>query len=189
MRTLISNLKRTVTELFLSSLVFLNVTGFAMAQTTDIDLFEQLKSATPETYKAVENQIRTGWTKSGSSAVDLLLERAQDAMQNDDLDAALEHLTAATDHAPEFAQGWNLLATVYFRRDLYGPAIDSLERALAINPNHFDAMTGLAVILDELGYAEDALEAYSAVRTIHPHRENISTAIERLEKQVRGQEI
>ena len=57
--------------------------------------------------------------------------------------AAIEHLTALTDHAPDFAEGWHARATAYFRAVLLGPAMDDLQRALVLNPDNFDAVFGL----------------------------------------------
>lgn len=189
MRVMNFNLKCTVAALCVAMSVFLPVSAVFANTDRMSDLFERLGASTPETYVTIEDEIRAEWGKSGSAAIDLLLQRGRDALAAEDLDAALDHFTALTDHAPDFAQGWNHLATVYYRMNLYGPALDSIEKALQYEPKHFDAMTGLAVILDELGYAEDALEAYEAVQAIHPHRDTISTAVERLQKQVRGQDI
>ena len=46
--------------------------------------------------------------------MDLLLERGRKAMSEGDTNTAIEHLTALTDHAPNFAEGWML---AHFFRD------------------------------------------------------------------------
>lgn len=189
MRVMNFNLKCTVTALCVSVAFSLPSAALWAQDARLADLYDRLEASTPETASVIEEEIRTEWGKSGSPAMDLLLQRGRDALGAGDLQVAVEHFTALTDHAPDFAQGWNHLATAYYRLSLYGPALDAIERTLALEPMHFDAMTGLAVILDELGYAEDALEAYEQVRAIHPHRDTISTAMDRLKKQVRGQDI
>ena len=110
-------------------------------------------------------------------------------MESDDWEKAIEHLTALTDHAPRFAQGFHARATAYYKVGKYGPALEDLRNALALEPRHFGAMSGLATIFEELGLEEEALEVYYEVRAIHPHRENLSTAIERLEKKTAGRAI
>ena len=82
--------------------------------------------------------------------MDLLLQRGQEAMEAGDLDAAIEHFTALTDHAPDFAEGWNARATAFFQDERYGPALADIERTLALNPDHFGALMGLAMILEQL---------------------------------------
>ncbi|MEM1374818.1 MAG: tetratricopeptide repeat protein [Pseudomonadota bacterium] len=140
----------------------------------------------PADHKPIEEKIWREWSKSGSPAMDLLLERGEDAMEAADWPKAIEHLTALTDHAPDFAQGFHARATAYYNVGKYGPALADLRRTLALEPRHFGAMSGLATIFEELGMLEEALEVYYAVRAIHPHRENLSGAIDRLEKETAG---
>ncbi len=162
----------------------------ASGQAADLDpLFERLQNVAPEEYTPIEEKIWSEWRKSGSPAMDLLLERGEEAMEAGDYIKAIAHFTALTDHTPGFAQGWHARATALYHRDLYGPAIADLERALALEPRHFGAMTGLAVILEELGMKPEALEVWYAVRAIHPHRENLSLSIERLEKETAGRAL
>jgi hypothetical protein len=42
------------------------------------------------------------------------------------------------------------------------------------------------MILEEIGEREGALEAWRAVEALHPQREGVRQAIERLERQVEG---
>ena len=93
------------------------------------------------------------------------------------------------DHAPEFAEAYNARATAFYQADKYGPSLQDIRTTLAMNPRHFGALSGLALILEELGEEEQALEAYRAIEAIHPNRANLKDAIERLEKAVGGVEL
>ena len=121
--------------------------------------------------------------------MDLLLKRGQEAMEAGDLEAAIEHLTALTDHAPDFAEGWNARATAYYMAGEFGPSVADIGRVLTLNPRHFGALSGLAMILEETGKPERALEVYKAALAIHPHLEGASEAIERLVTEAEGQEL
>jgi tetratricopeptide (TPR) repeat protein len=99
---------------------------------------------------------------------------------------AIEHFSALVDHAPGFAEGYNARATAYFQAGYYGLALEDIRQALALNPRHFGAMSGLALILEEIGEAEGALEAWRAVEALNPSRQGVREAIERLERQVEG---
>ena len=68
----------------------------------------------------------------------------------------------------------------------FGLSLADIQKTLALNPRHFGAMSGLALILEEIGRPEDALAAWREVEAIHPHREGLKEAIERLERQVEG---
>ena len=166
------------------------VSGGAWAQTADLDaLFEKLKSADAREARRVEKDIWLHWSRSGSAAFDLLLERGRKAMEQGDPEAAIEHLTALTDHAPEFAEGWNARATAYFQAGQYGPSVADIQRVLAMNPRHFGALAGFGAILEELGRPDQALEVYRAALAIHPNLDGVRQAVERLEQAEAGQEL
>ena len=121
--------------------------------------------------------------------MDLLLKRGRDALEEGAFDTAIDHLTALTDHAPDFAEGYNARAEAYFRADLYGPALDDLETALTLNPNNFNAIFGVAVMMHEFGQLDRAAQMYRQVLTIHPNHENAQAALERLKRDGIGREL
>jgi tetratricopeptide (TPR) repeat protein len=137
----------------------------------------------------IEREIWREWSKSGSPAMDLLLQRGRDAMQAGDMTGAIEHLTALVDHAPDFAEGWNARATAYFQAGQYGAAVADIQTTLRLNPRHFGALSGFAMILDATGREAEALEVYRAALAIHPHLEGVRQSVERLERKAAGQEL
>ncbi|MEM9707483.1 MAG: tetratricopeptide repeat protein [Pseudomonadota bacterium] len=153
------------------------------------DLFDNLRDVGPEAAEAIEGKIWAEWSKSGSPTLDLLLERGREALQAGDAELAIEHLTALIDHAPDFAEAYNARATAYFQTGRYGPSLEDIRAALALNPRHFGAMSGLGLILEELGYEEDALAAWRGVAEINPHQEGVRESIERLSRAVEGQTL
>lgn len=153
------------------------------------DILAELQDADPAAAKRLESELRMVWDRSGSAAMDLLLTRGRDALEREDWKVAVEHFTALIDHAPGFAEGWHMRATAFFRLDMLGPALSDLERALALNPDHFEAIGGLAVILEKLGMSEEAYDAYSRVLVLHPHYQKAKDALERLETEVNGRAL
>lgn len=139
--------------------------------------------------RAIEAEIVRAWSQSGSDAMDLLLRRGRDAIEAGDHGAAIEHLTALTDHAPAFAEGWHARATAFYYMGEYSLALADIERVLSLNPRHFIALSGLAAILDSLGEPRLALEAYRAARALNPHRDELLASIERLERSLGGAEL
>lgn len=128
-------------------------------------------------------EIEERWTHSGSPTLDLLLTRGREAIGVGELERAVSHLTALTDHAPDFAEGWNQRATAFYLMNRYGEALSDLEQVLILEPRHFGALSGLGVILEALGEEKAALRAFRAANQIYPTEENIRSAIERLEAQ------
>ena len=184
-----------VSRALLNIVLTVTLSGFSfltpsIAQEVNIDeLYTQLLDPELKDWDAIERQIWGEWSKSGSAAMDLLLSRGRKAMQDGDMEKAIDHLTALTDHAPNFAEGWNARATAFFNAEEFGLSIADIQRALALNPRHFGAMQGLGRIMEELGQEADALAAYKAAAAIHPQRDGLKEVIERLEKSVSGQNI
>ncbi len=175
-----------------AAFVLLLVTcSLSMAQDTAKldDLFTRLQKAEAEEAGRIESEIWIEWSKSGSPAMDLLLQRGRDAMANGDNKTAIEHFTAIIDHSPEFAEAWNARATAYFNAGEFGPSVADIAHVLTLNPRHFGALSGLGMILEESGKTERALEVYKSALTLHPHLEGVSDAVERLETEAEGQEL
>lgn len=161
-----------------------------MAQTDQLDsLFEELKGADERAAARIEREIWNEWSKSGSPAMDLLLQRGRDSMAAGETAAAIEHFTALTDHAPEFAEGWNARATAYFQAGELGPSVNDIARTLTLNPRHFGALSGLGMIFEQLDQPEKALEAYRAALAIHPRLQGVIEAVERLEAETAGTDL
>ena len=93
------------------------------------------------------------------------------------------------DHSPDFAEAWNARATAYYMAGEFGPSVADIARVLTLNPRHFGALSGLAMILEESGKPEKALEVYRAALAIHPHLQGATEAVERLETEAEGQEL
>lgn len=183
MSILYNNLKHIVAALVLS----LAISGSLAAQTVDEDgLLSELAQTDPSGAIRIDRELQALWSKSGSSSMDLLFRRGQEALEEGDTAAAIEHLTALTDHAPDFAEGWHLRAQAFYQADLFGPAVADLERALALNPNNYNAIFGLGAILEQFSDYDRAFDAYSRVKAMHPFHEEVDSALKRLESRVSG---
>ncbi|WP_420011153.1 tetratricopeptide repeat protein [Tateyamaria sp.] len=164
------------------------------AQSTDDasridDLLAALRGAEAAEATRISRDIERAWSQSGSTSLDMLLRRGREAMEEEDLDAAIEHLTAVTDHAPDFAEGWHARATAYYMKGLYGPALDDLQKALILNPDNYNALFGLGVMLQEFGDLRRAEQAFSQVLDLHPNHENATKAQEQLQSRGIGRTL
>ncbi|PIE16711.1 MAG: hypothetical protein CSA68_01305 [Rhodobacterales bacterium] len=145
------------------------------------DLFDQLQSATPEQTERIAKKIESQWSRSGSAAMDVLLSRGVQALEEKDTQAAIEHLSALIDHAPDFAHGYVIRASAYFEAGYVGPALADLEQALRLNPRHFGAMIGLAVLQEGMQMPKQALITYQKVLKIMPQHPMVQEAVARLQ--------
>lgn len=162
----------------------------AFAESAKLDgLFARLLTADAAASKGIEQEIWIEWSKSGSPAIDLLLERGRAALAAGRPDEAIEHFTAAIDHAPDFAEAWNGRATAYYQAGAFGPSIADVGHVLQLNPRHFGALSGLGAMFEALDRPEKALAVYRAALAIHPHLAGVLEAVARLEKQLAGQDL
>lgn len=162
--------------------------GLSREQRLD-GLYEALAATEGEESNRIANEISRLWAQSGSDSMDLLLTRARKATKEEKFDKARAHVSALTRLAPDFAEGWNASATLYFMQDEYWLAVEHIQRALALEPRHFGALSGLAMILEHVDRNASALEAWREVARIFPGMERARQAVERLEKTVDGNEI
>lgn len=150
-------------------------------------LFETLRTAPDKrSAEAAANGIMRLWLESGSDTVDLLMSWTLAAMDEEDYPQALDFLDRIVGLAPDYVEGWNKRAAVYFFNDDYAPALADLERTLALEPRHFGALAGLGTILRELGETGQALVAYREALALDPYMEHVGEAIEELESETRG---
>jgi tetratricopeptide (TPR) repeat protein len=189
MAAILSKLKATVAATLALVTISLPFEVSAAGPDREAELLESLSNSAPGDASAIARELESSWDKSGSAAMDLLLRRGRDAMERGDFREAIEHLTALTDHAPGFAQGWYERSRAYFASDLMGPAVADLERALSLNPNDYNAIYGLGVVLEHFNDPEAAHEAYTRAQAIHPHHEEVTKALERLNPAVAGKEL
>lgn len=187
MRVLSIILNRIVTALLP---LFLTCAAVQAEDVAKLDgLFERLKTADVAEAGRIETEIWIEWSKSGSPALDLLLQRGKDAMDLGDYPAAIEHFSAVIDQDPDFAEAWNARATAFYMAGDFGPSVADIGQVLTRNPRHFGALSGLALILEETGKPERALEVYRAALAIHPNMQGAVEAVERLAKLAEGQEL
>lgn len=153
-------------------------------------LYQRLQQAeTPERAKAVAQSIERVWRASGSPSIDLLLARAMSLISAEEHNLALAILDTVVISEPGFAEGWSQRAMVHFQKRDFRAALRDLRRVLSINPNHYRAMQGVAVILNEFGEKERALNAYRRVLDVYPLKKEAREAVEELRREVEGQDI
>jgi tetratricopeptide (TPR) repeat protein len=154
------------------------------------DLYALLATADDEdTAKAIADAIERVWLHSGSATVDLLMERSSKAMSQKKTDLALKLLDRVVELAPDFTEGWSRRAYVYFVQSNVERALGDLRRALALDPNHYKALDGLANILREIGQKKPALKAFKQLLDVHPYWSGAKQAVEELEREVEGQDL
>jgi len=153
-------------------------------------LFGALKQAPDEeTAKAIENRIWALWMLSGSDTTNLLMSRARSAVEAKDLDLAVKLLDAVIKIRPGYVEAWNRRATIYYVKRDYGRAMADIRQVLKREPRHFGALSGLGLILQDMGDDKQALEVFRRTLKIYPRIERIPDLVKKLQQEVEGRDI
>jgi tetratricopeptide (TPR) repeat protein len=174
----------TVTSFLAIGLI--SLPALAMDETRLDELHAQLLDADREEALRLAREIERERSNSGSPSMNLLLKRGADALEAGELQEAVDHFTALTDHAPDFAEGWHRRAQAFVLMEMYGPAVIDIERTLAISPRHYDAIATLGGILVQINKLDLAKQAFDQVLAIHPHHPDVTEALTHIDSQVGG---
>lgn len=77
--------------------------------------------------RQAEAEIQHRWMQSGSPTIDLLMGFAREAVDAKNDALALDYLDQVVMLKPDYAEGWNRRAMIFYRQDAYG-------KALALDP-------------------------------------------------------
>jgi tetratricopeptide (TPR) repeat protein len=160
-------------------------------RTRNLDfLFGALKLAPDETTaKAIEERIWTVWTASRSDTANLLMMRVKTAIEAKDLDLAVTLLDGIVKIRPDYIEGWNRRATIFYMKKDYGRAIADIRQVLKREPRHFGALAGLGLILQDIGDDKQALEVYRRALEVYPRMERIPDVVKTLQEKIEGRDI
>ena len=137
---------------------------------SDLDiLFKRLKEARSESEgQMIERQLWQYWTKSGHLEVESLMKQAHLLAFQGYLEHSVRLLDRVVYKYPNFVDGWNRRANVFFMMRRYEEALQSIARVLALEPRHFGALTGKAFIHMYRGSWQKALDNLRRAVDIHP---------------------
>lgn len=155
-------------------------------------LEERLRDASELVRAYAEQALWLLWSRSGDAAVDALMARGVEEMQAGDHLAAIAIFTEVVKRKPEFAEGWNKRATVYYLAGQYRRSAADCDEVLKRNPRHFGALSGLGQIWFQLGDYETSLAWFRRALDVNPNLEGVQLnieGIERLLEEKRGRSI
>ena len=153
-------------------------------------LFGALKVAPDDvTAKAIEQRIWALWTATRSDTTTLLMSRVQTAIEQKDVDLAIKLLDAVIKIKPKYVEARNRRATIYYMKKDYGRALADIREVLRREPRHFGALSGLGLIMQDIGDDKQALEVYRRALAVHPRLQRIPDLVKTLQEKVEGRDI
>jgi tetratricopeptide (TPR) repeat protein len=153
-------------------------------------LFGALKVAPDDaSAKEIENRIWALWSEANNETTNLLMGRAKKAADDKDYDLAIRMLSSIIEIKPEFTEAWNRRATIYFLKKDYTNSMADIAKVLAREPRHFGALSGLGLIMQDIGDDKHALEAYRKAVEVYPRLKGMEDKIKTLKEKVEGRDL
>ena len=125
------------------------------------------------------------WSRSGEAGVDRLMALGIEAMQAGRHSEAIGLFSKIIETRPDFAEGWNKRATVYYLAGQYGESIADCHEVLKRNPGHFGALSGMGQIYLQLEDDEQALHWYRRALEVNPNMLGVEMSLRMLEERLR----
>jgi tetratricopeptide (TPR) repeat protein len=118
--------------------------------------------------RAVEERLWTFWRSFADDESRQLLEESRQAQLRFDYDEAIIYMKGLVAHQPQFAEGWNQLAYVYFLASRYDASLQAIDRVLELEPMHYAALAGEGIILYQEGKVDEAQAPLKRALAIDP---------------------
>ncbi len=157
--------------------------------TTDdvVALLNSLRDEDETVRNTAEQSIWKIWARSGDPNVDRLYARGIREMNEGSFARAISTFSEIIKLKPEFAEGWNKRATLYFMTEQYDKSLEDCDEVMKRNPYHFGALSGYGHIHVEFKLYEQAIEYFQKALKINPNMVSVVRLIERLERQLKDQ--
>jgi tetratricopeptide (TPR) repeat protein len=116
----------------------------------------------------IANQIWEHWLTAPDEAAQAVLDAAMERRAAYDFRGAIAETDRLIKNYPDYAEGWNQRATLYFLVGDYEASLADVAQVLAREPRHFGALAGKAMILFQQGKLPLAQIAVREALKVHP---------------------
>lgn len=147
-------------------------------------LIKRLRDADRLTRAFAEYALWQVWSRSGDEKVDALFRLGVQQMQEGPGRESLATFSKIIELKPDFAEGWNKRATLYFIMGDYRKSLADCAEVLKRNPHHFGALAGYGQIYMRLDQPQRALEYFRRALYINPNLRGVEINIRKLEQEI-----
>lgn len=141
-------------------------------------LLGALRDASEEVRHAAEQAIWRVWGRSGDAETDRVFGIGLSQMQAGDLRDAVQTFGRVIAMKPEFAEGWNKRATVYFLLGDLERSLRDCDEVIKRNPAHFGVLAGYGQIHVQQGNLDAALDYFERALDINPNMDGVRASVE-----------
>ena len=133
------------------------------------ELFAALKTAQdPMTAHELDQAIWAVWTNPSDPVLHDRMREVLLARGTGNIAEALHLLDQLVIDFPDYAEGWNQRATIHYMMGNLDLSLADCARVLELEPRHFGALSGRALIYLAQGKRALALKDMAAALAVHP---------------------
>lgn len=145
-------------------------------------LHERLRDESAFVRDYAERGLWLLWGRSGDPEIDRLMARGTEEQQAGRYADAIRTYTEVISRRPEFAEGWNRRATVYYLAGDFGRSIADCDEVLKRNPGHFGALAGLGQIHIQMQNPAEAIRWLKRALEVNPNMLGVEIQLRMLEE-------
>jgi tetratricopeptide (TPR) repeat protein len=145
-------------------------------------LVRALRDTDPGVRASSEASMWEIWSRSGDEEVDRLFTLGLAQMTASQGEAAVQTFSRIIRERPDFAEGWNKRATLYYLLGDYERSLADCQEVMKRNPYHFGALSGYGMIYLRLGEPETALGYFQRALAINPNLETVEETVQMLQR-------
>jgi tetratricopeptide (TPR) repeat protein len=145
-------------------------------------LAEALRDTDPLVRRLTERALWDVWSRSGDRDIDRLFAVGVEQMNDQQGPAAVQTFSEIIRRKPEFAEGWNKRATVYYLLGEYAKSLADCDEVMKRNPYHFGALSGYGMIYMEMNEPARALTYFERALAVNPNLESVAEAVQMLRR-------
>ena len=148
-------------------------------------LVRTLRDPDDETRERAEHALWDIWARSGDAEIDKLYQAGIEQMNAGELRDAIATFSQVIERKPEFAEGWNKRATLYYLVGDMRRSLADCDEVMKRNPYHFGALSGYVLIYVKLEYYDRALEYSRRALDVNPNLQGVRRNMELIEQLVK----
>tara|TARA_B100001057_G_scaffold478449_1_gene548918 strand:- start:1913 stop:2461 length:549 start_codon:yes stop_codon:yes gene_type:complete len=153
-------------------------------------LFSELKTSNQENSFVIEQKIWRLWsTHPIDQKLTLLLAQGSEAVNNNQLNEAINIFTKVINLDPNWAEAWNKRATVLYLIGQYNKSQKDIDKVLKIEKRHFGALAGQGLVNIKLRNYEKAIKSYKKALEIYPSMQSPEQMIKEIEALIKQELI
>jgi len=188
--------KRTLMITLMRQLIFIALWLTAISSSADQndprldDLFAGLH-ATDDLAVGTQltREIWVIWREIDDETTHALMREGIRDMAEQRYGSALTSFDKVVELAPDYAEGWNKRATLYYLMGENSKSAADVKQTLKLEPRHFGALAGLGLLYMQIDNFNAALEAFGDALGVNPHLPGAKRNIEIIEQTLKDTEI